>query len=215
MQTVKPTGVRAVLFDVDGVLVDSFKANQMFLCDIVERLGFPRPSARAYRSAFHLPFIQAIKQLVRTEHIAEPERLRKVVASVPYPADLLSEPPHMREVLKALRKQYVLGIVTSRSKDGLNKRYFQFSKTKKSFSVCITIEDVTRHKPHPESLLLAARRLRLRPHECVYVGDSHTDIEAGRAAGMKTILYGGKKNTDANIVTRSFKKLPSLIALLR
>jgi phosphoglycolate phosphatase len=48
--------------------------------------------------------------------------------------------------------------------------------------------DTTPHaKPHPEPLLEAARRLRLAPKRCWYVGDDHRDVEAGRAAGMRTV----------------------------
>lgn len=48
--------------------------------------------------------------------------------------------------------------------------------------------DTTPHaKPHPEPLLEAARRLRVAPAGCVYVGDDHRDVQAGRAAGMRTV----------------------------
>jgi phosphoglycolate phosphatase len=53
--------------------------------------------------------------------------------------------------------------------------------------------DSTAHaKPHPEPLLEAARRLKVEPHQCIYVGDDERDIVAGRAAGMGTIAatYG-------------------------
>lgn len=53
--------------------------------------------------------------------------------------------------------------------------------------------DTTPHpKPHPEPLFEAARRLRLEPGQCIYVGDDERDIAAGRAAGMRTVAatYG-------------------------
>ena len=53
--------------------------------------------------------------------------------------------------------------------------------------------DTTAHaKPHPEPLLEAARRLGVAPARCVYVGDDERDIIAGRAAGMRTVAatYG-------------------------
>ena len=43
-------------------------------------------------------------------------------------------------------------------------------------------------KPHPAPLLEAARRLGLAPGDCVYVGDDLRDVEAGRAAGMVTVV---------------------------
>ena len=49
--------------------------------------------------------------------------------------------------------------------------------------------DTTAHsKPHPAPLLEAARRLGLAAGDCVYVGDDLRDVEAGRAAGMATIV---------------------------
>ena len=49
--------------------------------------------------------------------------------------------------------------------------------------------DTTAHsKPHPEPLLEAARRLGVAPGACVYVGDDRRDVDAGRAAGMRTVV---------------------------
>jgi 2-phosphoglycolate phosphatase len=49
--------------------------------------------------------------------------------------------------------------------------------------------DTTPHaKPHPEPLLEAARRLAVLPADCVYVGDDLRDVQAGRAAGMSTVV---------------------------
>ena len=51
--------------------------------------------------------------------------------------------------------------------------------------------DTTAHaKPHPAPLLEAARRLALPPEACIYVGDDRRDVDAGRAAGMRTVVAG-------------------------
>jgi phosphoglycolate phosphatase len=60
-------------------------------------------------------------------------------------------------------------------------------------AAAIVSGDTTPHaKPHPEPLFEAARRLRLEPAKCIYVGDDHRDIVAGLAAGMGTVAatYG-------------------------
>jgi pyrophosphatase PpaX len=59
-----------------------------------------------------------------------------------------------------------------------------------SFPVVITGEDVERQKPDPQGALRAARQLRIAPERCAFVGDSPADIGAGRAAGMVTIVAG-------------------------
>lgn len=69
-------------------------------------------------------------------------------------------------------------------------------------AACIIGGDTTgKLKPHPEPLLAASRQIAIIPGSCVYVGDDQRDIDAGRAAGMKTIAveYGylnGSKPAD-------------------
>lgn len=55
-------------------------------------------------------------------------------------------------------------------------------------AACVISGDTTAHaKPHPEPLLEAARRIRVEPKDCWYIGDDLRDIQAGQAAGMQTI----------------------------
>lgn len=56
-------------------------------------------------------------------------------------------------------------------------------------SVCTISGDTTPHsKPHPEPMLLAATQAGVEPSQCLYVGDAQRDIQAGKAAGMKTAI---------------------------
>jgi phosphoglycolate phosphatase-like HAD superfamily hydrolase len=55
------------------------------------------------------------------------------------------------------------------------------------FEVIITTDDVLKRKPAPDPLITCAQQLDMRPGNCVYVGDTATDIKAGKAAGMRTI----------------------------
>ena len=57
-------------------------------------------------------------------------------------------------------------------------------------------------KPHPEPLLEAARRLGVSPQHCVYIGDDERDVQAGRAAGMRTIAATyGYLGQDADVLS--------------
>lgn len=206
-------GVKAVLFDIDGVLLDSFNANLKYFRNIFARAGYSRPTKKEYRKAFNTTFTEVLEQLAAPKTKEELERLRSIGEAEPYPMRLLKAPREAKNILRLLAKKYKLGIVSGRRRIGV-QRYFIFAKTKQYFSAIVSCEDSQNHKPHPEPLLLAAKRLKLRPSECVYIGDSHTDIEAGKAAGMKTMLYGGKRNPDADLAAASFKRLPLLIAAL-
>ena len=58
-------------------------------------------------------------------------------------------------------------------------------------AACVVSGDSAAHpKPHPAPLLLACERLSIAPHAAVYVGDSRSDIESGRAAGVSTVSAG-------------------------
>jgi len=60
-------------------------------------------------------------------------------------------------------------------------------------AACIISGDTTHNrKPHPEPMYLACKQANSKPHECIYIGDAKRDIEAGKNAGMKTIVaaYG-------------------------
>jgi pyrophosphatase PpaX len=61
------------------------------------------------------------------------------------------------------------------------------------FGVIVTSEDIEPHKPNPEPLLLALRKLETTPAEAAYVGDSPFDVEAAKAAGLRAIAvtWGG------------------------
>ena len=58
------------------------------------------------------------------------------------------------------------------------------------FGSVITGEDIANQKPAPDGVLLVARQLNVDPQECVFVGDSPADIEAGKTAGMATVAVG-------------------------
>lgn len=88
-------------------------------------------------------------------------------------------------VLQQLQQQQIAwGIVTNKP-----RRYTELLLARMPLDCELVIcpDDVSQAKPHPEPLLLAAQRLTLTPEQCWYLGDNERDIEAGRAAGMVTL----------------------------
>jgi phosphoglycolate phosphatase-like HAD superfamily hydrolase len=85
-----------------------------------------------------------------------------------------------------LRREFVLGIVTSGNRPRVRKQLRDFELTD-YFSACVCCEDAARRKPHPAPLSLALERIGLDPEECVYVGDTAEDIEMSRRAGVRPI----------------------------
>jgi len=93
--------------------------------------------------------------------------------------------PGMPELLKNLKSSDIAwGIVTNKAKRFTERIVEELSLDPD----CVVCGDSTPHlKPHPAPLLLAAQLLKLAPGNCCYVGDDLRDIQAARAAGMRSI----------------------------
>jgi HAD superfamily hydrolase (TIGR01549 family) len=204
--------IKAILFDIDGVLLDSFEANLKFFQNLMIKSGYKPPTKKEFNPHFHLSMMDAIKVLSKSTSEEEIKRIWKMGASreVPYDVSLLKMPECIEDVIKSLSKQFSLGIVTSRQR----KSVFEaptLAKLKKYFKVVISYEDTLNHKPHPDPLILAAKKLGLKNSECVYVGDTENDLKAAKSAGMKIVVFSKVKLNEADVCTYSFKDLPSII----
>ncbi|MDD2496556.1 MAG: HAD-IA family hydrolase [Desulfitobacteriaceae bacterium] len=95
--------------------------------------------------------------------------------------------PGARKVLHELRQnRYALGIVTSKSRYGADMT-LSLLDLNNFFDVVITADDSEKHKPNPDPVLVALKKLNKTAEKAVYVGDSPFDIMAGNGAGVTTI----------------------------
>src|SRR4051794_18904743 len=94
--------------------------------------------------------------------------------------------PGTKETLTQLKAAgMLLGVATSKGIPAATRGLDLFGLSP-FFDTLVTIEDSEQHKPHPDPLLVASRRLGVPPSEMIYVGDALVDIKAGKAAGMRT-----------------------------
>ena len=204
--------IEAVIFDVDGVLLDSFDANLKFFQNLMEKAGYPAPTREDFPSIFHFSMRDAIKVLAKSESDEEIQRIWEMGKGrdVEYPLDLLKMPEGATETIMELNRTYPMGIVTSRIRSSIYEAP-ALARLKRYFKTAVAYEDTTNHKPHPEPLLLAAQQLDILPERAVYIGDVENDIVAGKAAGMRVIIYSKNKYDSADSNTSSFTMLPSII----
>ncbi len=206
---------KAVLFDIDGVLLNSFEANLKFFQDLMIHAGYPPPTREEFPPMFHLSMMDAIKALTKSSNAEEIKNIWEIGRSreVPYDVELLSMPEGTKEVLEELSKEFALGIVTSRQQNSVYEAP-RLAKLQAYFQVAVCYEDTIHHKPDPEPLLFAAEKLAVKPNECIYIADVENDIKAARAAGMKIIIYSKNQFSEADICVSSFKDLSKAIKTL-
>ena len=82
-----------------------------------------------------------------------------------------------------------MGLATSRVKTTTYQGMAKYN-LEDFFDAVVTVEDVSKHKPDPESFLVTASKLGAAPEKAVMVGDTRFDSLCGKNAGAKTILVG-------------------------
>ncbi|MDR0783525.1 MAG: HAD-IA family hydrolase [Propionibacteriaceae bacterium] len=101
--------------------------------------------------------------------------------------ELLKEYPGMTELVdELLAAEVIVAAVTSKRKDTAQWA-LDLANLAARVPLLVSHDDTVEHKPHPEPLLLAARRLGVTPGDCVYLGDATTDLQAAHSAGMASI----------------------------
>lgn len=188
------TQFKAVLFDVDGTLVDSLQMIIQGLGDTFETFSQRRPTDREIRSLIGMPLSVQLKLYREVEPTEAELEVMKGYAMDRFDVHQASEQP-FAEAVQMLRLCHLQGIktalVTSKSTrelDGFMKRFSGAAFV--NATVCAS--DVSHPKPAPDSALLACNLLAVDPSEAAFVGDSVYDMRCARAAGLTSIgvAYG-------------------------
>ncbi|MEE4265912.1 MAG: HAD family hydrolase [Desulfobacteraceae bacterium] len=187
--------VEAVLFDLDGTLIDSAPIYYQIIDIVFEKIGVPPVPRKTLQEAmddgdFDWDFVLPDPMKPRKEElIAE---ARKIIDDIAPPMfrKQISLVPGAAEICRKIAAQGMkIGLVTSTPADYISFKLvpLQEAGIEKLLQVIITADDVVNKKPHAEPLLKGSKELEVAVEHCVYVGDTRVDIRSGNAAGMKTV----------------------------
>jgi len=170
----------AVLFDLDGVLVNStecverhwrrWAVEHLLDLDEIMRVAHGRPTVETIRLV--------------APHVPAEEEAARLNAAEAFDTDGVAAVEGAAQLVRVLPED-AWAIVTSGTRDTARTRLRHTGMPMPS--VLITADDVKRGKPNPEAYLLAAARLDVRPETCVVIEDAPAGIRAARAAGMRVI----------------------------
>ena len=195
-----------VLFDLDGTLVDTAHDLGLALNMQLARHGKPAlPHDDIWPVASH-----GTRGLLALGFAINPgdtgyEAMREEYLNL-YESVFTNNPmllPGIAALLETLDARGIQwGIVTNKPRRfsvDLTKAVQLGNRTLYERSACLLCgDDAPQPKPAPDTLLMACAAINAQPSECIYVGDAERDVEAGRAAGMKTVvaLFGYIATTD-------------------
>jgi phosphoglycolate phosphatase len=178
--------LKAVIFDLDGTLIDSKK--DISAAANAARVHFGMPSLHLETVTGYIGW--GIENLVRKAlETEDPARLSEGLEILKayyrdHCVDHTVVFPGVRELLGALSKRGLkLGLVSNKPHE-FTLLTLQKLGLNSYFSVALGADAVPNKKPHPEPLLTALERMGVPPSQAVMIGDSPVDVQAARAAGM-------------------------------
>jgi phosphoglycolate phosphatase len=205
--------VKAVLFDLDGLLIQSWP----FICAsynyVLTHLKLPQ-HGMSHPKMRHCTLEQAYAHLgVSGDMVHVANRMHLEFQSLNL--HLLKPFPDTIPTLRALEARCHRAVVSNRKKNAPD--LLKHCDLLDHFDLVIGAEDVSRGKPHPEGIFHALDYFGLEPYEVVMVGDTTADVEAGKRIGAWTVAVDGSDCAEAIFQARPdffVKNLGELVPLL-
>lgn len=214
--------IKAVIFDMDGVIVDSepvymdwlrrfLEAGQVWASE-EEIYGMAGISSQNYRRNLELWWRRAGKEI--PDHPDIYERFQRFCADHPFSAKEIQD-PDVEEVFEWLKShQYKIALASSSSKEEINQ-ILKETGLAHWIDVIVSGADLPESKPNPEIYLRTLDALKIDSSECLAVEDSTYGIQAARHAGILVAAKQddrfGFRQDDADLLIGRLRQLPELL----
>ena len=183
------TAFRAIIFDMDGVLIDSEPLHARAWEALFADLGRAHDHGMVFRDYIGVADTVFLRDFLakhpRTEPPAElhSRKLQHLYRLIRHHRPIYQE---LHELVPALAQHYRLAVASSSNQEVIDV-VLDVAGLTQYFPVTVGGEAVRKHKPDPEVYLTATRKLGLPPGQCCAIEDSPTGIAAAKAAGLTVI----------------------------
>lgn len=195
---------KAIIFDVDGVLIDSTAVVERHWFRFARKHGLD--PERVILTAHGRPTVEAMRLL--TPHLNVTEEAEQLVRRAAHDKEGLKQMDGVKTLIDSL-PEGVWAVATSGSRETASFR-LKFAGIPLP-GVLVTSDDVDRGKPDPEAYLQASQKLGIPPDKCIVFEDSPAGIAAGREAGMRVIAVTTTHRLadvrDANFITQDLSHI--------
>ena len=188
-----PSAAKGIIFDCDGVVVDSRRLSRFVYNYLRGRLGLPPMTSKQEDFVFAQTAAESLKKVIPAAYRSWAAKAKDGIK----PEIYLPLVSLQKGVFDFLRNLKAMGFKVALNTNGGERAHviLKAFKIHEFFSPVITADDVTRPKPAPEGLLLILKDWNLKPHEVIFIGDSNLDMEAAQAAGVRFWAYGNRSLT--------------------
>lgn len=205
--------LKAVIFDMDGVIIDSELLHVKIERELLEEFGGKISKEEhenligttdyhmwsIFKERFNLePSVDELIEIKKERFIQNIHKVKLVDGFYEF-------------MLKLYNKKYLLALASSNNRKIIDLIMEKF-ELDKYIKVSISGEEVVKGKPDPEIFLKAAKKLNVRPHNCIVIEDTSVGVAAAKSAGMKCTGFknpnsGRQDLSKADLVVESFKEI--------
>ena len=207
----------AIIFDMDGVIVDSEPLHQKAFEDLFAELGRKHDHGVVFSEHIGLSdgsTLRAFLQKTGLKHDLADLNKRKMNYFLRYLREHRPIFKELHELIPTLAKRYKLGVATS-SPHHVVDVVMEISGLRPHFTALVAREDIRFPKPDPEIYFTTARKLGIRPSTCCVIEDSTHGVQAAKMAGMTciglTTSLTPEQLSRADLVARNYDDVRKLL----
>ena len=205
--------VKAVLFDMDGLVLDTEKLYSRFWMEACHFYGFPMtyPQSLCMR-ALNAQLGEAKLKEFFGDTIDYPTvRSKRIELMERYVNECgVDLKPGIRELLQWMQEKGIPGAIASSSPVPRIRKHLAFHGLDGAFTALCSARDVAKGKPEPDIYLHAAATLGFQPEECLALEDSPTGIRSAASAGCLTVMIPDQDQPPEEIKALLYSKADSL-----
>jgi len=180
---------KLAIFDFDGTLVDSAPGIVQVMEQVVEEYDMPEDVLTGWRQLIGVPLPKQMEIIFpdhdENYHIKIANRYRAIYDTKAI--EICPPFPGLWSMLERLREADVTIAIASSKRRNLIEPVLDFHRISHHFSMLVGAQDVSNHKPHPESVHHIVNKLDVQHQQAVVIGDSTFDLEMARNAGVDAI----------------------------
>jgi|YelNatPaOPRAMG01_1025707.scaffolds.fasta_scaffold00188_40 beta-phosphoglucomutase family hydrolase len=210
--------IKAVIFDMDGVIVDSEPLHERAFLELFDEIGIGMNHGidfKAYYGKSDRALLEDLISLHRPKHSLDSllaRKRQKLINLIQQEKPLF---PEVKILLEHLKGKKLLGLASGSPPEVIDT-VLNLDGLHKYFDAIVSVEDVGKPKPAPDVFLEAAKRLRVKPEECIIIEDSVAGIEAAKRAGILVIAITNSLPYDdlrsADYIVNDYSEIKEIIS---